>query len=1008
MTVLVVGLAVVLAVEGVIAGVWFPGFFTGGGSVETAQSLEQAMAEKNEQVDLMNYPMPGRVGDIVNTYTEEEMNSAQRTEIPVSPENPRASAGKFSVDFGEWNLDQEDTLIVRELPEHYDSTTGYIINGYDFSLASGQSEFLTEVVVTVPRESQEDYDSLFVTKNKETGKYEYSYFEISEDGANYLIYTTHFSEQDRITHKGFAEGITEDIEDGQIDDPATLEALSAFYYPNYVSPNKCMTAPVHCNYNYLWNAVAIRYTRKPPGIDLLPYLAEQINSTPKDQLQYTSPLAKLMYTNEGADALNNANTLREAGLQKLSMKNLSPQLAKAAEGAAKSGSRLTFSSGLGAASTLIGYYFTLDKMGYEAQQGKYPNLTECYKNNWLGCVGMAVGVVGVVAIPGGTLALTAAAAGLLIYAYSYASSLNQPRELTTTEQIYRDYYVSPTGNSIRIFYDEPKLADSYQSNCGNMKPLKSLNEKQNKKLKDYLNKNMAYLRVGAGIPGDDPRKMRIQDRGWVAALSGLFRLLKDNPEKYEEAFKEFYHNYAEAYWNMNEQAMLSHGRQAMSARGWDSQSFALLSVTNPEKYEDIKNDYINNFAAELAAKHAPIILANIIAHVHLARLEAQQVIEDTLLPRLNTMVEFRVKDNSLPDPNEFSQSVYNTPLARKEGIGPDTPTYYGRPDFSKCVENSMYFTVKDETGKTKLVEKPVFLPRQRIGLKTKLVSFEQYYPAHPNFLPHFNDEKGNVVFRCTYFHYLLMGSPTAMTFHDVSGKGKKDKVVDFELPEPESDGVIRVTIEAPPVNQANTHEMKIVEDGTMGYGIVEEIKEFTTNPLPANNTLSFGEDGKSMSIDLPAVNHSFHSISDTNGLHIDHTYSFERSAFRLTGRVTQTDYSVSGKVMAKKGVILTGPESITGSDMDHSSRYRGDETPYEMYTRTDVSFNQFLFGSETMEGEPPDDVSCFYIIYDENEKIEKITVYLCGSCKRKLSDHTDKEGYTTTDKKRTIQLVPVD
>ena len=109
---------------------------------------------------------------------------------------------------GEWNLEQEDTLIVRELPEHFDSTTGYLINGYDFSLASGQSEFLTEVVVTVPRASQDDYDSMFVTKNKETGKYEYSYFEISDDGANYLIYTTHFSEQDQITHKAFAEAVT--------------------------------------------------------------------------------------------------------------------------------------------------------------------------------------------------------------------------------------------------------------------------------------------------------------------------------------------------------------------------------------------------------------------------------------------------------------------------------------------------------------------------------------------------------------------------------------------------------------------------------------------------------------------------------------------------------------------------------------------------------------------------------------------------------------------------------
>ncbi len=1008
MNVLIVCLSVVLVVEGVVAGVWLPGFFTGGGgSSNMDQMLEETMKEENKQLDLSDYPMPGSPENIVNSYTEEELAGAPKTEIPVSPEHPKASAGKFSVDFGEWNLEQEDTLIVRELPEHFDSTTGYLINGYDFSLASGQSEFLTEVVVTVPRASQDDYDSMFVTKNKETGKYEYSYFEISDDGANYLIYTTHFSEQDQITHKAFAEAVTNDVKDGKIDSAATLDSLCAFYYPNNVSPALRMTAPVHCNYNYLWNAIASRYTRRPPGIDLLPMIAEQIQSTPKDQLKYTAPLSRLLYTNEGADILNNANTLRQGAVKQLSMNTLSPQLRKAAEAAAKTG-KLSFSAGLGAASTLIGYYFTLDKMAYEAKQGKYPNLTDCYRKNWLGHVGMAVGVVGVVAVPGGALALTAAAAGLGIYAYSYASSLNSPRELSSVEQIYRDYYFSPNGRSIRIFYDEPKLADSYESNCGSMKPLISLSDEQNKRLKEYLNKNMAALRVGTGVPGDDPRKVRIQDRAWVAVLSGLFRLLKDTPEKYEEAFKEFYHNYAEACWNMKDASYLSFARQAMAARGWDPASAALLSVTNPDKAEQIKKDYMDNFSAELIAKHSPIILANIIAHVHSAQLEAQQVIEKTLLPCLNTMVEFQVKDTSLPDPSDFSQSVYNAPLRRKEGVSAESLTYYGRPDFSKLVENSMYFTIKDEQGRSHYVDKPIFLPRVRNGLRTRVVSYGDYYPAHPNFLPHFSDTSGNVVFRCTYFHYLMMGSPTAMSFHDVSGNGKNDKTVDFVFPEADSDGVIRVTIEAPPLKQANVTEMKVTEDGTMNYGIVEEIDAFRENPLPANNTVSIGDDGKSVNINLPAVSHSFHSITDENGVYIDYTYTFNRSNVPLTGRITQTHYDVSGRVSSRTGVMLKAPETITGSNLDHSVRNSSTVTNYELYNRSDNTMSQFVFGDENTEGDPPDGVSCFYLLYDEKEQLRQVTIELHGTCKRLISNTTDPTGITTTEQVRTIILKSVD
>ena len=61
----------------------------------------------------------------------------------------------ITVDFGDFNLTEEDTLEVRSLGEKHDDISGDRLVIYDFALASGRHTFPTEVTLTIPRTAGE-------------------------------------------------------------------------------------------------------------------------------------------------------------------------------------------------------------------------------------------------------------------------------------------------------------------------------------------------------------------------------------------------------------------------------------------------------------------------------------------------------------------------------------------------------------------------------------------------------------------------------------------------------------------------------------------------------------------------------------------------------------------------------------------------------------------------------------------------------------------------------------
>lgn len=141
---------------------------------------------------------PGNPAFIDVTFTQAEYDQARTFTAPVSRENPTADFPELGihVDLKSWNLaNAEDTLIVKQLPDKTDPVTGARLYTYDYSLASGQHRFYSDVAVTAPIQGDPAQFSGYVTFNEDTGAWEDVYYELSEDGRSFTAYSDHFTPQ---------------------------------------------------------------------------------------------------------------------------------------------------------------------------------------------------------------------------------------------------------------------------------------------------------------------------------------------------------------------------------------------------------------------------------------------------------------------------------------------------------------------------------------------------------------------------------------------------------------------------------------------------------------------------------------------------------------------------------------------------------------------------------------------------------------------------------------------
>ena len=772
------------------------------------------------QVDMNRVWLPPEPENIILDYSAEEIAKAPETVMQVSPEQTSAESGSFKVDFGSWNLAAGDSFSIRELPVHVHEKEGYAVQGYDLSLASGRTEFFSEVKVTLPRDERDGDLVMFLTKDPETGENEEEYFEISEDGKSYVLYTTHFSDHDKVTISDFGRNFSNAVRRGDVTGRETRDALSAFYYPTRVPWNERMTAPVQFSPYDLWTKVMDKYAYLPSGYSLMGAAAEKIRSNPQKTvpkevnfggfLVFDSDTLKEMFGDSVTvtDQLNSARTLTiEQGveaLDKLSLEKVSPGFKEMIHASKES----DFFNQVSAITTIAGLVVTNEKVYSELEAGKYKSESEAFWANWRDYAGTVIGTIG---LAGATMAstpvsVTAAIGGLTLYFIS--KSYKTPYDdLVGAERNYREYY-SAGGFSRRFFYDEPAYANlEYGINgaVGNIRPIGALSPEQNQKLKKLINEDLKTLYGMGGIRGEDTRSKTVNQE-WYAVMGFIMRALKDEPQKIGPAVQEFYRNYTEACWDMGDDRFLEFSKTAMEARGEDPNAARL-----PSEEKSSEKAFSEILEKELFIKHQAMFLDIVRYYEHQDQIAVNKMIRTELVPLLNTPMEFTVEDQTLKNPSEFKKSVFNKER-KSTGVFGVYQTENGRyTDFSTQFLSPMNFCVKDPNGEYAHVYRPVFMPSVNfsknyqefenyvVGLSLLKGFYEDYYPAKSNFLPAFTDKKGNVVFRCTYYHYLMMGAPTAMAFRDVDEKDGGEIIVPFEIPSrPDSDGKFRVNIQVMP------------------------------------------------------------------------------------------------------------------------------------------------------------------------------------------------------------------
>ncbi|MCR5106622.1 MAG: zinc ribbon domain-containing protein [Lachnospiraceae bacterium] len=719
-------------------------------------------------------------------YTEEQVKDAPSHEADISKEELYAVCGDVSAEFNSWDIVGDDKLIVRDLPDLTDEDAGCMIHAYDFSLSSGKDEFATGIELTIPRRARGSEESYCVTIDDKTGRWKRVYSEISEDGSYYLIHTDHFSPKGEVVmtpekNEEFKKMLaeisqdrslsTEDLKGSDIN-----KTMGAFYYPGPVRWDQRMTAPVACDYRLLWTIYQDAYN--------LNAMAEIID--PQNPLAFQSPMQIIYgvigdYNNTVGTADSIRSALEGPGQKAVTeAKKIADAVAPAKKIPTLSSFAKGFHSGINGIGNIIGSYLTYSQVANEVGQGK--TVIDSANENKLELVSSVLSIGGMV-ITSGPVSWGLTVGGLCVYGISLYYSGDEPRTLSVAEQAYRDYYA--TDDTSRRFHYGGTLKENSRKNGVDVIPvLKSLTDEENKRLSDKINKELGGL--GGIAPPGGKAKMEIQPE-WAETFRFIYDLCEQKPEQLANVMIEFLTNYAKCNSTecMDAQTYLEFNKLYLEQRNRD----VTLAAVPSDKEQAVM---ISNMVQDMMAMHLDVLYGLMSNAKFKCQSEMEETIKSNLLPRLNTMVEFHVYDYSCEDLQSLEDSIYNVKYDWKSGVE-------GYGEDHRRADAPMRFAFEDE----KPVDMPAFIPRidltesGNISREIYPANVKDYYPFRDNFFPQVNEEEGNCVFRCTYYHYLLMGAPTKMIFHDMDEK-VPDEAVDFEVDEPDSDGVIRVRIDVEP------------------------------------------------------------------------------------------------------------------------------------------------------------------------------------------------------------------
>lgn len=672
--------------------------------------------------------------EIVFRYTEEQIESAPARTAKVSPENPVADFGDVKIDLKSWNLEnEEDELILRDLPEvESEEDDGLTFKCWDISLASGQDEFTTSVAITVPRTSGAPVDC--VSFNEETGEWEDEYSELSADGTQRTIYVTHFCVKGYYFDKEAFElkegDLTVELDHGIYAEKVSKKENSGF---GKTFVNR-MILPVKLDQDRMWQM----YQKKDMDDagkfpELVRIISQGVDNAIVARRMYDKSDTLNTYFGYGGFATNIASLLQVA------------------PGACEV---------IGAVCTVHDVMLTTIKVVAEAASGNTAfagAVMDAALNHKLDITGMAVGAATpIAALISATAGLWFTVAGIVIFSVSALySDYEQNQEWDAESKmedplyLYRGYY---KGGILRADFGGDK-SKSQRLGSGKASEYQYVTMKKPASMEpDKFNKLAAVVnKKGLG-------RVSSPNNGWTEAFVEIIKAYPGEASCLDKVLDELYLSYASVFWDLPDSAIYAYRRDYKA-------SADIEWLTDSDK-----ETMIRNYVFELKIQTREMLQEAAKTVQREEYKEQLRKMKKEAVPLLNTQLVFHVQDTGLAAGESFRNSVYYYDwTTAKENRGLD-----GKNGKFALYKVSMQFEG---------AEKPLFVPVDYTGEEGNT---RKYYPYSLEgcFLPKMPLSQNNdVVFKCTFYHYMLMGCPKAMIFTNMKDPNAKKERVEIDLSE---------------------------------------------------------------------------------------------------------------------------------------------------------------------------------------------------------------------------------
>ena len=665
-------------------------------------------------------------GELALRYSKGMLESAKEYTADISWTESDVTLGDVTVRMEEWHLDQEtDKLSVKELPEIAEGKEGWAIKAYDISLESGQKTFSSDVSITIPRDRTAAFGGC-VWYDEAADVWRDVYSEVSADGNYYILYADHFSLFGEKKYIFDAGNLTLKEADG------LNINLSNGVFAEVVSGGDPMMRKVKIDYRRMWNLFTEKTEKDVAEADKVVKLVSG----------GTADMAAWREAGSIANTTNNALGYFGAG-----------------DNANSAALNLIYKAPVvGNILGSLDIALTSLKIVAEAKGGNkaYGDVLMDHIPDLLSAGVSGLGLLFSSSPPGWLIAL----AGVLVWTgskiyddYVAAQWFNKQVMNPSLEQLYQNYYFL---NNVVIDFGSETTADHYGDyHFATMEVLPTAidDPEEQSALTAALEKNGGLM---IKIVEDDKKTKNSHwvYRGWVDIFTAILRLYGNDPELLSQALDDLYYDYANVFWRLPKE---------------QQNQFIKDTVKDPN------NKYYANGMPDLSYKDTKKITEAFIANIKVATLpqlraaaeklqremceELIQEMETRLLPILNSELVFHVKDENVT--GDFEKSPYCVDwttikenkafAAGGAGIRYDSEDLITPMRFEK-VENPLFFPL---------------LPADTMDpSEPSLNRADRYYPYRPDFLP--KAGKDDVVFRCTYYHYIMMGSPQSMMFKKVS------------------------------------------------------------------------------------------------------------------------------------------------------------------------------------------------------------------------------------------------